>query len=239
ADILAAQASVEQADASVKKAQTDLDGAILKAPFTGSVSAIAFNVGEQAGAGAAAVTLVDTRQTRVDVVVDETDVAKIQVGQTVNITFEALPNQRLTGKVAMVAPVATVQQGVVNYPVQISIEPAQAVAAGVRPGMTATAAVVTQAREDTVVVPNRAIKTQGRNRTVEVMLADGKTEQRTVQVGLANDQQTEILSGLQPGDRVVLPTTTTAAPRVGGPGGLGGGGFGGPAGGGAVFVRGG
>ena len=236
ADILAAQASVEQADASVKKAQTDLDGAILKAPFAGSVSVIAFNLGEQVGAGTAAVTLVDTRQARIDVVVDETDVAKIQPGQTVNITFEALQGQRLAGRVAMVAPVATVQQGVVNYPVQISVDPAQALAAGVRPGMTATAAVVTQAREDTVVVPNRALKTQGRNRTVEVLLADGKTEQRTVQVGLANDQQTEVLNGLQPGDRVVIPGTTTAAPRLGG---AGGGGFAGgpPAGGGPVFIQ--
>ncbi|HEU5314838.1 MAG TPA: efflux RND transporter periplasmic adaptor subunit, partial [Chloroflexota bacterium] len=221
-DILTAEASVEQAAAALRKAETDLDGAVLKAPFTGHVSAIAFNVGEQAGAGAAAITLVDTRQTRVDVVVDETDVAKIQLGQTVNVTLEAIPGQRLAGRVAMVAPVATVQQGVVNYPVQIAVDPAQALAAGVRPGMTATAQVVTQARDNTVVVPNRAVRTQGRNRMVEVQVADGKTEQRQVQVGLANDQQTEILSGLQPGDRVVIPGTTTAAPNLrGGPGGAG------------------
>ena len=218
ADILTAEASLEQALAAVKKAETDLAGATLVAPFTGHVSVIAFNVGEQVGAGTAAITLVDTRQARVDVVVDETDVAKIQVGQTVNVTFEALPGQTLSGRVAMVAPVATVQQGVVNYPVQIAVDPAQAQTAGVRPGMTASARVVTQQRENTVVVPNRAIRTQGRNRLAEVLLPDGKTEQRPVTVGLANDQQSEILTGLQPGDRVVIPGTTTAAPRVG-PGG--------------------
>src|SRR6185503_11775294 len=100
--------------------------------------------------------------------------------------------------------------------------------------------VVTQARENTVVVPNRAVRTQGRNRMVEVQLADGKTEQRQVQVGLANDQQTEIVSGLQPGDRVIIPGTTTAAPRLGGGAG-GAGAFGGggapPPGGGPVFVQ--
>jgi HlyD family secretion protein len=225
-DILTAEASVEQAQAAVKKAEADLAGATLIAPFTGHVSVLAFNLGEQVGAGTAAITLVDTRQARIDVVVDETDVAKIQVGQTVNVTFEALPGQTMTGKVAMVAPVATVQQGVVNYPVQIAVEPGQNVT--VRPGMTASARVVTQQRENTVVAPNRAVRTVGRNRVVEVLGADGKTEQRQVRVGLANDQQTEILEGVQPGELLVIPGTTTAAPRIGGaPGGNAT--FGGPA----------
>src|SRR6185503_7064829 len=99
--------------------------------------------------------------------------------------------------------------------------------------------VVTQARENTVVVPNRAVRTQGRNRMVEVQLADGKSEQRQVQVGLANDQQTEILNGLQPGDKVIIPSTTTAAPRLGGGAGgnAGFGGGGAPPGGGPVFFQ--
>ena len=46
------------------------------------------------------VTLVDTRQVRVDVVVDETDIAKVQPGQAVNLTFDALPGQRIPGTVA-------------------------------------------------------------------------------------------------------------------------------------------
>ena len=235
ADILTAEASVEQAQAAVKKAEADLAGATLVAPFTGHVSLIAFNVGEQVVAGTAAITLVDTRQARVDVMVDETDVAKIQVGQSVNVTFEALPGQTLPGHVAMVAPVATVQQGVVNYPVQISVDPERAQALGVRPGMTAAARVVTQQRQSTVVVPNRAVRTVGRNRVVDVLVAEGKTEQRQVTVGLANDQQSEILNGLQPGDVVVIPGTTTAAPRLGGPGANAA--FGGPAPAGPQIVR--
>jgi macrolide-specific efflux system membrane fusion protein len=88
-----------------------------------------------------------------------------------------------------------------------------------------------------VVAPNRAVKTQGRNKTVEVLDADGKSETRQVQTGLANDTLTEIVSGLQAGDKVVIPGTTTAAARVGGLGGAAafgggpGGGFGGPRGG--------
>jgi HlyD family secretion protein len=239
-DILVATASVEQAQAQLKQAEANLVGATLMAPFAGHVSALGANLGEQIGSGTAAVTLVDTRQVRIDVVVDETDVAKIQLGQQVNVSLEAIPGQRIAGRVSMVAPVATVQQGVVNYPVQIQVDAAQA--RGVRPGMTATAQITTAARENTVVVPNRAVRTQGRNRTVEVLQEDGKAATRPIQVGMTNDQLTEVTGGLQPGDKVVIPSTTTAAARVpglGGPGGAPAGGFGGgpaPAGN-AVVVR--
>jgi hypothetical protein len=94
---------------------------------------------------------------------------------------------------------------------------------------------VVASREDVLLVPNRALRTQGRNRTVEVLDAEGKTSTRQVQVGMTSEQMTEILGGLQPGDKVVIPTTTTAAPRVGGIGGPGGPVPGGPGGG--VVIR--
>ena len=122
----------------------------------------------------------------------------------------------------------TVTQGVVNYTVQIQLDPAKA--QGIRPGMTATATIVTASKDNAVLVPNRAIKTQGRAKTVQVLDEQGKTQTLPVQIGMANDQVTEITGGLQPGARVVIPTTTTAAARVPGLGGPGG------PGGGAVFV---
>ncbi|MBI3972917.1 MAG: efflux RND transporter periplasmic adaptor subunit [Chloroflexi bacterium] len=237
-DIAVAMASVEQGEAQLKQAEANLAAATLIAPFAGHVAATGANLGEQVGSGTAAVTLVDTRQVRVDVVVDETDVAQIEPGQPVTLTLEALPDQRIRGVVKVIAPTATVQQGVVNYSVQIAVDPAQA--RGVKPGMTATASIVTASKDGVVLAPNRALRSQGRNRFVEVLDTEGKAATRPVQVGMANDQFTEIASGLQPGDRVVIPTTTTAQARIpglGGAGGFGGpGGFGAP-GGGPVVVR--
>ena len=92
--------------------------------------------------------------------------------------------------------------------------------------MSATAQVVIATRENVVVVPNRAIKLVQRNRTVTVQLPEGKTDVRTIQVGLANDQQTEITGGLVAGERVIIPSTTVAS--IGAPGGGGPGGGGGP-----------
>jgi macrolide-specific efflux system membrane fusion protein len=127
-------------------------------------------------------------------------------------------------------PVATVQNGVSTYAVQIEVDPAQARAAGVRNGMTATASIVTASKTDVIVAPNRAIRSAGQTRTVEVVDAEGKSSTRTVQVGLASVQLTEIVSGLQPGDKVAVPAPTTTvssgAARVpgltGGPGVTGG-----------------
>ena len=82
---------------------------------------------------AAVITLVDARQLRVDVVVDETDVGKISAGQSVNVSFEALAGQRFPATVKVVAPTATVQSGVVSYAIQVQL--AQG-AVMVRPGMT-------------------------------------------------------------------------------------------------------
>lgn len=225
-DIAQAVAAVEQAKVSVDQAQYNLDNATLVAPFDGQVSAVSGNIGETAPAGV--ITLVDPTNVRVDVSVDETDIAKIALNQQVSYTFDALgtgTNQRVyTGKVISISPNATIQSGVATYLVSMSIENPQ----NVLPGMTANATIIYQEKDNTLVVPLRAVRTQRNQRYVEVVVdkASGKTEQRQVQVGVQSDQSAEILSGLQEGDEIVIPGATIAAPRIGigGAGGLGGGG---------------
>jgi HlyD family secretion protein len=226
-DILAAQADVEQAQTNVVSAQNDLAGAVITAPFDGMVSAVAMAVGEPVGT-TSIITVVDPNQVRVDVQIDESDVAKVDVGQTANVTFDALGQRRFQGTVTSIAPAGTTTQGVVGYQASIQLQNAR----GVRPGMTASASVVTDERSDVITVPNRAITRQGNNRTVRVVTPDG-VETRTVQIGLANDQSTEIISGLNEGETVVIPTTTARASVPGGTNltGSGGAGFGAPAGG--------
>src|SRR5439155_21842921 len=97
-------------------------------------------------------------------------------------------------------------QGVVGYQVSIQLQNAR----GVRPGMTATAQLVTDQRTDVLTVPNRAISRQGSSRVVQVVTPDG-TASRPVETGLANDQNTEVVSGLSEGETVVIPTTTARA----------------------------
>lgn len=225
-DLATAQEQVTSAELSVRQAEADLAKASLIAPFDGVVAAVALNVGEQTS-GTSTITIVDPNSVRVDVTVDESDVSKLSLGKTAQVAFDALPDTRLPAKVVGISPSANVQQGVVTYLVSLNLE-----VEGVYlpAGMTANATITVDQRDNVLLVPNRAVRTQGRNRVVEV-LANGKPETRTVTIGMSNDQFTEVTSGLQENEQVIIPTTTTTSPaRVPGMGG-----FGGPPGG-PVFI---
>jgi HlyD family secretion protein len=157
---------------------------------------------------------VDPRQVRVDVTVDETDVAKISVGKTSNITFDALPGRPFRGKVVSVAPNGTLTQGVVNYPVSISIDARNQALPG---GLTASSTIVIDEKENALVVPLRAVRRSGRDQVVDVLGADGKPVQRVVKTGVQNDQLVEITDGLQEAEQIVISGTTTRVPAGGAP----------------------
>jgi len=214
-DVATAQAALDQAATSRKSAQLKLDGATLKAPFTGVVADITVNVGQAVGANATAVNLIDPRAYHVDMNIGESDISRLKVGQAVDLSFDALAGQVFTGTVTYVAPKATVASGVVSYLATATLDP-KAVSDAIKPGMTTTAAAVVEQRSNVLVVPNRAIRTQGRSKVVMVMV--GKSQQPVpVTTGINNDQYTEVIGpGLQEGDVIVTSAATTAAPAAGG-----------------------
>ncbi len=216
---------VKQAGISVKQAEFDLKNTALIAPFAGVIASITGNLGDSAGS--ANIVIVDPRALRIDISVDETDVPKVAVGQQVSLSFDALPNVRLTGVVTSVSPVATVQQGVASYPVTIQITNLRQ---QIPAGMTAIASILVTQKSDVLLVPNRAIKRQGREQLVDVVTPNG-TETRQVQTGINDERFTEIVSGLAEGEQVLLPAPVTRQANPGAGFGGPGGGFGGPGGG--------
>jgi len=166
----------------------------------------------------------------------EADATQIAVGQPVTITFSALPNTEVAGRVAAVSLTSTVVSNVVTYNETIRlINPPPTV----KDGMTANVSVVDQTATDVLYVPSAAITTAGTVSTVE-LLQNGKTTVTRVTTGLVGNSDTQILSGLKAGEVVVEPTVTVVSPTstsgttTGGGGGFGGGGFGGAGLGGAV-----
>ncbi len=230
-EILKQQNQVRSAQATMDTANQKLQGSTITAPFDGIISATSGTGGEQVAANAAVVSLLDPNAMRIDVVAAETDIASIKVGQAATISFDALPGQSYTGKIINIAPSAKVTQGVANYPVSISLDKVT----GLKDQMTASATIVTQQVNNALLVANRAIKTQGRNKTVQVLLPDGTTETRTIQTGMTGDANSEVTSGLQEGEKVVIPAATTTTRGVPGAGAIGGGAPGGGAPGGAFF----
>ncbi|MHB8574556.1 MAG: HlyD family efflux transporter periplasmic adaptor subunit [Dehalococcoidia bacterium] len=232
-DVTQAQEAVNQAAFGVKKAQNDVDGAVILAPFSGIVTSVTANPGDQVSSGTEIVGLVDPRHVEIDAQVDETTYGQIKVGMPVSLTLDALPNQRLTGVISSIVPSGVTQQGVVLFPIVIAITspgaipPNQASASQIR--------ITVQAKPNVLSVQGRYLYRDAAGRQVIDVIKDGKRIATPVQTGLATDTGTEITSGLQAGDQIALPIKKGGAASKsvvgqGGVPGLGGGG------GGAVIV---
>ncbi len=208
-----AQAKLDNAKTAVDTAQRNLAYATITAPYDGIVSAVNFSAGDTAGSGTA-VSLVDLSNLQVKVTIAEVDMAKIKVGEPAQMTMDAVAGRTYDAKVVAVSPVGTVTQGVVNYPIIVAISNPDN---SVKPGMTANLAVEVDRRENVLLLPTRAVRTQGNQKVVTVE-SKGKNALVPIKTGLSNDTMIEVTSGLNEGDQVLLNQTTTSSGR-GGPGG--------------------
>lgn len=134
---------------------------------------------------------------------EESDAAQVKAGDKVDLQLDALPDLQPRGTVTAVSPTATVISGVVSYYVTVALDerdPRE------RDGQSARATVLTEEHDGVLTVPNTAVRQQGGQSTVVVYEPGG--DQRTVgfQAGLVGPDRTEVLSGLDEGDRVVVPS---------------------------------
>lgn len=223
--LAAAQATLQAAQANYEAAKRNLEQAKIIAPFDGTIAGVNIAVGLLTGANTPAMVLVNLQDLEIKVNLSEVDIAQVKPGQQVRLTFDALGGRTFSGKVLSISPLGTTTQGVVNYMVTIGLtrpDPA------ILPGMTASASIIVAQRQNVLLAPNRAVRTQGTRRTL-TLLFEGREIPVLVQTGLTGDQYTEIVSAattdgqpiqLQEGDTVVL-TTTTTQPGGFGPGGPG------------------
>jgi HlyD family secretion protein len=222
-DLASSQASVDNAATAVETAQTNLQNAVVTAPSAGVVASIASQVGETAANPF--MILANTTSLVLHGTIGEADVAKVKLGLVANVAVDAVSSAgRMTGRVTLLDPVATIQSGVPVYGIDVTIDLPNA---QVKPGMTGTATVVIASRQGVLTVPNLAIRTTNGRRYLQV-LKDGEAVDTDVVFGIANDTTTEVVSGVAEGDLVVLPAaraTATTRPGAGG-GGFGGGGGG-------------
>jgi HlyD family secretion protein len=210
-DVALAEEQVNLAQLLVQQTQLDIDNATLTAPFDGVIGALAVNVGEQVSAQTAIMTLVDPKATRVDVAVDEADLARIAPGKVAQVSFDSMPGRQFAGKVIGIAPTASVTQGLTTYTVSVGVDDPDFYKAA-PPGLTANVGIVVAAKENALVIPSRAIKRAGRNPSVDVAVGE-RAEARPIKTGLADGQLTEIVEGLTESDTVLIPAMSTVAPR--------------------------
>ena len=121
--IAVAEANVAQAQAAADLAQANLDKLQLKAPFAGTIGNVYAREGEMLAPGQTVLALGDLSSLRVETTdLSEVDVARVTVGQPVNVTFDALKGQTLQGRVTRIAPMSSASQGGVNYTVIVELD---------------------------------------------------------------------------------------------------------------------
>jgi HlyD family secretion protein len=198
--IAIAEAQVAQAHISLEDAQGNLAKAALGAPFNGVVTDVYVTVGEWASG--LAVELVDTGSLEVVLDMDEVDIGAVAVGQPAVVTLEAWLDKELTGQVVSIAPKAKVQSEIVTYQVHLSVEAREL---PILTGMTANAELITANREGVLLVPNRAITADRQAGKYYVTRVEGQEmAQVEVTIGLRDKNYTEVTSGLEAGDKLVI-----------------------------------
>jgi len=202
----AAKADVAQFQARVAATRVDQGRTSLYAPFDGTIAKIVGEVGEYSTPSPPgvqtppAIDLIDDSCLYVTAPMDEVDAPKIQAGQTVRISLDALPKQSFPGKVKRVAPyVSAVEKQARTVDIEATFDNSAA-PGKLLVGYSADIEVILDVRKDVVRIPTSALLEGGR---ILVAGADGKLEERTIKTGLANWEFTEVVEGLKAGERVV------------------------------------
>jgi len=201
-----AKLNLEIAELSLESAELNLEKAEIVAPFDGTVADISITEGKEISTAALAtpaISLVDTSDIEMRGSIDEIDISIVELNQEANILLDALPDEEIKGRVAFISPIGTTLIGVVSYDTTITLENP---VAELRDGMSATAEVIIERRDDVLMMPNRAIGGTLENPIV-VVFVDGQQEETEITLGLTDGINTEVLSGLEEGDEVVLRTS--------------------------------
>jgi RND family efflux transporter MFP subunit len=217
ASVTAATLAVQKAENDVKSAEIALQDAkdnvaarSVTAPMDGVITTLSLENGDSLTSGSAGTTapvvITDPINYEADVTVAESDISSVEVGQKVSMSFDALTDFTLTGKVTRVDTVGTNSSGVVSYTAIITPD---VMDAKVKSGMTVTANIITETAADVLAVPSTAVKTSNGGSYVQI-LQNGLPVNVTVETGLVSDSYTEITSGLTENEKIIVSSTSSS-----------------------------
>ena len=211
-----AENNLRVAEAAVALVEARLAKTEIKAPFAGVIGLRVVSVGDYVKEGADMVNLESIDPLKVDFRVPETYMRQVQPGQTLTVTFDALPGRKFDGKVLAVNPlIDAAGRSVVIRAIVRNAD------TSLRPGMFTRVNLITRDDKDALVIPEQAIVPQGDEQFV-FRIVDGKAARVKVDIGQRRDGKVEVLKGLNVNDMVVtagqlklregMPVTISTAP---------------------------
>lgn len=234
ADLDARRMGFEQADNQLRTARSQLrlvqrsgvkggsggQWAAIAAPTAGVIIKRGVEEGETVvggtsafGGGTELFTIADLSALRVKAAINEVDVGKVQVGDSVALTVDAFPGDTVAGVVRLVPPAARQQERVRVFDVEIRASGSGGV---LRPGMTANVRIAGPAKQNVVRVPVEAVMIEDGKPVVYRVGPQGTTK-TAVTLGLGDLTHVEILTGIAPGDSIALEDPAAAAERAANP----------------------
>lgn len=211
---------VAQQQLSLTQQEEAYDNYFIRAPIDGVLAAVGVKTLQSVSSGTTVATVI-TKEEQAVISLNEIDAAKVKVGQNATVTFDAIDGLSIAGKVTTVDYIGTVTQGVVTYSVTITFQTDDS---RVHPGMSVNTSIATDVAQDVLTVPSGAVQTTNGTSYVSVVsdattVSTGntgstlsETPQRVqVEVGISDDTNTEIKSGLTEGQKVVARTISPSA----------------------------
>ena len=202
ADIDLYEAQLAKAESQVKYLENQIQESYLYAPVDGQITEVKKRTAEMILSGSDMIVLLPADPFQIEVDIYEEDIVKINVGNPVDISLVAFPDQIFKGNVISINPAEQLVDGVVYYKIKINFED---IIDQAKPGMTADLVIKTDFRENVLIIPEDTIQEEDGKITVEVS-KNGDIEERQIEIGLkeTNNDMTEVISGLLEGEKVVV-----------------------------------
>ncbi len=210
-ELQSSEEALRRADAILGEAREQLGKTDIRAPIAGTIVDLPIKVGEtaipstNALAGASLMKIADTSAIQAELKVDEADIARVTVGQSVDVYATAFPETALKGKVQRIALAPTLENQARTYEVVVLMEAPEGIA--LRSGMSARADIFLGDGARRLAVPVEAVGTEeNEEKKTERYVwvdRDGSARRVVVEVGQSDDRWEEITAGLKAGDRVI------------------------------------
>ena len=176
-----------------------IENSIIKAPISGTITKVEYEIGEQTIAGKLVVSMLGENNFEIEVDISEADIAKIRINNPAEITLDAFGEDiEFVGKVYFIEPAETVIQDVIYYKVKVAFiekEEQNTNMSGIKSGMTANVMITTAEKDNILIIPNRAIVEKNGSGKIVRVLRQGEIQEASVQIGLRGDEgKVEVLS---------------------------------------------
>jgi RND family efflux transporter MFP subunit len=210
----AEQLSVTQQELALQKSRSKLADYSIRAPFDGIVTGLSVDGGDTISQSSIMASVI-TKQMKAVITLNEVDAVKIHAGDQVDLSFNALPETVLSGRITKIDTIGTISQGVVSYSAEVALDEQVNV---LRPGMSVTAAITVAEIRDVIVIPNEALLYQDNKVFVRVSpdkgvndAEAGRGQRKEITIGMTDNVVTEVVSGLQEGEKVVVTTDVSVS----------------------------